>query len=102
MKIIQQMSDHIDEEIRDAEKYAREALLHKDDNQKLADVYARLSEEELGHMERLHDAVAQIIQAYRQKNGEPPAEMLAVYNYLHDRQIEKASEVRILQGMFRK
>ena len=102
MKIIQQLSDNIDEEILDAEKYAREALLHKDDDRKLADVYARLSEEELGHMQRLHDAVAQIIQEYRQKNGEPPAEMLAVYNYLHERQIDHVSDVKRLQDIYKK
>lgn len=101
MKIIQQLSDYIDEEIQDAEKYAREALLQKDDNRKLADVYTRLSEEELGHMQRLHDAVAQIIQEYRQKSGNPPAEMMAVYEYLHKRQIEHVAEAKRLQDIYK-
>ena len=101
MKIIEKLSDMISEEIDDAEHYARCALMHKEDMPELAETFFKLSNDEMGHMSILHDQVTRIISDYRRKTGEPPAEMLAVYEYMHKKQIEHAADVKTLQGMFR-
>ena len=101
MKIIQKLSEMIDEEIDDANRYAECALKNKADYPKAAEVFHRLSEEEIGHANMLHDVAAAMISDYRKANGDPPAEMLAVYNYLHEKQIRKAAEVKALQGMYK-
>jgi hypothetical protein len=44
----------------------------------------------------LHNAVTAVIQKYRREKGEPPADMLAVYNYLHEKAIDDVKEVKIL------
>lgn len=99
MKIIEKLNEFIEEEICDAEKYAKCYLKHKDSDRELSDLFHRLSEDELSHMERLHNIVVQKIDTYRREHGEPPAEMLAVYDYLHEKQIDKVSKIKLmLQG----
>ena len=101
MKIIEKVSDMIQEEIADAEKYIRCALMHKEDFPTLADTFYKLSGEEITHMNMLHDQVTEIIANYRREHGEPPASMMAVYEYLHRKQIDKVAEVKTLWGMYK-
>lgn len=95
MKIIEKLSEMIDEEIDDAMKYAKCAHMHEDDPE-LARTFKMLANEELNHMNMLHTQVVRIIRTYREEHGEPPANMMAVYEYLHRKQIDKVAGVRAL------
>jgi len=101
MKIIEELSEYIDEEINDSCKYGKLALEWKTKKRNLADVFYTLSIEELHHMQMLHGEVVRLIEEYRQTNGEPPANMLAVYDYLHKKQIEHAGEAKSYQMMYK-
>ena len=101
MVIIEKLSDMIDEEISDAEKYIRCAIEHKTDRPTLAEVFYKLSEEEMKHMAMLHEQVVALIEDYKKKNGEPPEAMMTVYKILHRRHINHATEVRALQATYK-
>lgn len=101
MKLIEKLCEMVDEEIEDAEKYAKCALKYKTDNPALSKTFYDLSTDELRHMMLLHGEVTGAIQKYRQEHGEPPTEMKAIYDYLHEKQIKKAAEVKRLQEMYR-
>ena len=101
MKEIKELEDHIGEELHDAKKYIKCALHYKEENKELADLYATLSQEEMGHMEKLHKMAVSMIEEYRKEHGEPPADMLAVYNYVHEKHINKAKEVKMMIAMYK-
>ena len=100
MKIIETLSEKISEEIHDAESYAQLAIETREAYPDLSRTLYELSVEEMGHMSRLHTAVAAIIEQYRKEKGEPPAAMMAVYEYLHKQQIGKAAEAKAMQSLY--
>lgn len=100
MEIIKQISEKIDEELHDAEKYIKCAYKVDETHPQLADVYYKLSLEEMNHVTMLHDAVVRIINDYKQRN-EVPREMQILYDYLHDRQIRKAAKIKAKQEQFK-
>lgn len=101
MKIIDKISDKIAKEIDYAEEYAKCALEYKDTYPQLAEVYFRIANEKIGHMNLLHAQVVAIIDEYRKKNGEPPEAMKALYEILHRKHIEHAAAVKGMLALYK-
>ena len=101
MKIIKRISDMIADELEGAEEYAKCAIKYKDDHPTLAKTFYDISTDEMRHVSLLHDEIVKLIETYRKEHGEPPAAMMAVYDYLHEKQIEEANEVRGYQAQYR-
>lgn len=101
MKIIKCLSEKIKEELKDAEAYIDLATEWKKEQPEAAGVFAELSAEEMGHVDKLHTMVTELISRYRETTGEPPAGMMAVYDYLHEQQIENAMRIKVKQTMYR-
>ena len=94
MKIIAQIVDFIDDELDGAENYAKCAIEYKADHPKLAAKLHELAEIEIGHVKILHSEIVRLIEDYRSTKGEPPKEMLAVYNYEHKKQINRTAIIK--------
>lgn len=100
MTIIKCLSEQIEDELNDAAKYADLALKWKEDDPSTADLFYELSKEEMGHMERLHGRVTGLIEEHRAKNGEPPQDMMTLYDYLHEKHKQAATGIKVKQAMY--
>ena len=101
MKIIKCLSELIEEELDGANNYIDLAVRWKADEPDTADLFYELSTEEMGHVDKLHEEVSELIEEYRKSHGEPPKEMMVLYEYLHEKHIGHATQIRVKQGMFK-
>lgn len=100
MKLIKRLSDMIEDELEGAHTYAKAALELKDTKPELARALYNISAQEMEHMNILHQQVVDLINDYRKTSGDPPAAMQAVYDYIHEKHIDKAAEIKALQTLF--
>lgn len=101
MKIIKCMAEKIEEELHDADAYIDLAMRWKTEEPDTADLFYELSVEEMGHMERLHKEVTELIEDYRKEHGEPPKDMMVLYDYLHEKHIASATQIKVKQGIYK-
>ena len=101
MKIIKCLSEKIEDELQDAADYIDLAMRWKQDEPETAELFYELSTEEMGHMEKLHKEVSELIEEYRKEHGDPPKEMMTLYDYLNEKHIAAATQIRIKQGIFK-
>lgn len=101
MTEIKLLMEHIEDEIKDADTYAKLALEYKDTDKELADLFYRLSGEELDHMNRLHAQIIRLIEARKRSGAEIPPSMMPVYTYLHKQHIDAATAIGVAQAMYR-
>ena len=101
MKLIKLLEEKIEDEIHDIKEYAELAAEVKDEHPSLAQVLYNISVQEDAHHAALHGEVVKLIEEHRRKHGEPPAAMMAVYEYVHKRHIEKLEEARRYQDIYK-
>jgi hypothetical protein len=101
MKIIKMLSEMIEDKIECAEDYAKAAIDCKSEYPEVSKTLIAISENEMNNVNSLHAVVAKIITEYRKESGDPPAPMMAVYDYLHKKHIENAARVKTMQAMYK-
>lgn len=103
MKIIKGLVEDINEETEGAEHYAKLATQYKVDDRALADTYAKLAAVELDHVNLLHDQVVRIIKDWKATSGkEVPVSMQAVWDYEHQRSIDKVAKIKALLEIYKR
>lgn len=102
MKIIECISEDIEATMDLAENNIQKAIMYKNDYPIAAKSYYNKSVVLMDSIKPQHDVVVALIEAHRKEKGEPPAPMMAIYNYLHERHINKAAAIKNLQDMYMK
>ena len=102
MKAIKCLSETIECTLDKAEDSIKEAIKYKDEAPVAAQTFYNHSVALMNSIKGLHDGVVAMIEAYRKEKGEPPAPMMAIYNYMHERQMTQAAGIKTLQDMYAK
>ena len=100
MEVIKCLSENIECTLNMAEKTIKKAIKYKEEYPVAAKAFFTQSTQLMDSIKGQHEAVVALIEAYRKEKGEPPAPMMAIYNYMHERQINQAAGVKALQDMY--
>ena len=102
MEIIKCLSEDIEDTLKAAENNIKAAMKYKEKYPIASRAFYTKSTTLMDSIKILHDAVVALIEGYKKENGEPPAPMMAIYDYTHERQISQAAAIRVLQDMYSK
>lgn len=102
MKIIKCLSEDIENTLDCAEDCVKKAIMYKEEYPVAARAFYNKSATLMDTIKLSHDAVVALIEGYKKEQGEAPAPMMAIYNYMHERHINKAAAIKILQDMYNK
>ena len=98
MKIIAKLADMIREELNDAEEYAKCAVLNKETDERLADMFYSLSKQELEHANLEHEQAVRLI---KDSDQEAPAAMLAVWEWEHEHMVDHIARIKALLNEYK-
>lgn len=101
MKLIRDLEEMIEEEICDVKKYAKMAAEMKSEHPALAQTLYNISVQEDAHHAALHNEVTKIIEEHKRTKGDPPAAMMAVYEYIHKKHIDAMADARRYQDLYK-
>lgn len=100
MKIIKCLSEDIEATLDAAEDCIKQAIMCKEEYPVASRAFYNKSTVLMDSIKLSHDAVITLIEDYKKTKGEPPAPMMAIYNYMHERHINKAAAIKNLQDMY--
>lgn len=100
MEIIKCMAEDIEATMDLAEDNIKQAIMAKEKYPIAAKAFYTKSMTLMDSIKPQHDAVVTLIENYKKEKGEPPAPMMAIYNYLHSRHISQAASIKNLQDMY--
>mgnify|MGYP007013871493 CR=1 FL=1 len=102
MQVIKCLSEDIEATLDAAEDTIKLAIKYKEEYPLAAKAFYTKSTILMDSIKTEHDAVVTLIEGYKKEKGEPPAPMMAIYNYMHERHITKAAAIKSLQDMYMK
>lgn len=102
MKLISDLADSMADEVHDAKHRVKAAIEVKAEHPEIAKRHIEIAVQELAHADKDHTSAVELITAYRRDNGEPPADMLAIWNEKHEKYMDKYARVKTMIDTFSK
>ena len=100
-ELIKKLAERVEEEICDMRWYAQKACELKSTYPEIAESMYQISTQEESHAKILHERAEALITKHRDSGNSVPSDMLAVYEYIHNRALEKKEEAIRYQQMYK-
>lgn len=102
MKVLKHLIEKADDTLEEVEWYAEKALHYKTEHKQLADVYNKIADMHIQIYDMLHKQMVELIDEHKRMGHNPPAEMLAIWEYEHEKLIEEFSEAKVMVDEYKK
>lgn len=102
MKQIEVLTDYIEEELEGAQSYMKKALEYKESKPELANMFYRMTNDKMTHIDMLHKNVMEHLAEHKRMNGTNAAAMEEAYNLLHKRHIAREEKITNMQNLYKR
>lgn len=102
MKILKHMIEKSEDTLDEIEWYAEKALHYKAEHKAVADVYNKIADMHVTIYEMLHKQMVDLIDEHRRMGHNPPPEMLAIWEYEHEKLIKEFAEAKTMVEEYKK
>lgn len=102
MRVLTELIEKAHDTMEEVEWYAEKAMSLRMDHKDLADCYIKIAEAHIDIYRCLHEQMIDLINEEKKNGAHPPVEMVAVWNYEHERLSKEFRESKVLVEEYKK
>ena len=102
MKILVNLIEKANDTMDEVEWYAEKAHHIRAEHKALADTYIKIADMHVEIYKMLHDQMVDTIELEKRKGVQPPPEMMAIWNYEHEKLVKEFAEAKFLVEDYKK
>ena len=102
MKILVDLIEKAKDTMDEIEWYAEHAHHLRAEHKPLADKYIKIADMHVSIYAMLHESMVELIEEEKRKGKMPPPEMLAIWNYEHEKLVKEFAEAKFLVEDYKK
>lgn len=102
MKILSHLIEKAHDTMEEVEWYGEKAMHYKADHKSLADTYNKIAEMHITIYDMLHKEMVNLIEEHKRMGHTPPPEMMAIWDYEHQKLVKEFAEAKTLVEEYKK
>lgn len=102
MKILTHLIEKAHDTMEEIEWYGEKALHYKAEHKSLADTYNKVADMHITIYDMLHKEMVNLIEEHKRMGHNPPPEMMAIWEYEHEKLIKEFKEAKTLVEEYKK
>lgn len=102
MKMLTKLIEKAEDTLDEIEWYGEKALMYREENKALADVYNKIADMHINIYDMLHKQMVELIDQYKRNGATVPAEMSAIWNYEHEKLIKEFKDAKVLVDEYKR